>query len=299
MHAQRSDTPPLRHVGALTADAGISQDMRFTTRRLAAALSVATLALAGCGGDSEEHGPGEAEHSDQQPGMTTPQVAGHGEEIGGSHGEAARGPGATDRHDLKLELNPSALRAGQTGEIGFKILGAGGEPVTTFEVEHTKQIHLIVVNKSLTAFHHVHPKVSGHGTWRVPLRPRAPGEYRVIADVRHEGRKLALTGDLTVEGDPRASVDGPREAEFVPQKLEAGVATTLEFRAPGRTQQYLGAAGHLVILSEGDLEYLHVHPNENELAFEASFPRAGKYVMFLEYKRGGEVRLARFEVSVG
>ncbi len=71
-------------------------------RRLGGMVAVAALALAGCGSDQEQHGPGEAEHTDEQPGMTTPQVAedgeeavGHGEEIGGSHGEAARGPGAT------------------------------------------------------------------------------------------------------------------------------------------------------------------------------------------------------------
>ncbi len=80
--------------------------------------------------------------------------------------------------------------------------------------------------------------------------------------------------------------------------LEAGRRATLEFDAPGNRQPYLGAAGHLVILSEGDLEYLHVHPHEDDLAFEASFPKAGRYVLFLEYRRAGKVRLSRFEVDV-
>ena len=270
--------------------------MRRTTKRLTIALAAA-LALAGCGSDSEQHGPGEAEHTDEQPGMTTPQVAGHGEEVGGSHGEANRGPQTTDEHDLELELNPAALGAGQTGEVGFKILDAGGEPVTKFEVEHTKQVHLIVVSKDLRHFHHVHPKASGDGTWRAPLRAKAPGDYLVIADVKHEGRKLALRGDLEIGGDPVATGEPAQEAQFVEQKLQAGKSTTLEFRAPGRGEPYLGAAGHLVILRENDLEYLHVHPRESELAFEASFPKAGRYVMFLEYKRGGEVQLARFEVT--
>ncbi len=278
-------------------------------RRLALAVAAAAAlgGLAACGGEEEAHGPGEAEHTAEQPGTTTPKVAdegahgeegGHGEEIGGSHGEANRGPGAVDTHDLKLELNPSALQAGQTGEIGFKILDPGGDPITKFEEEHTKQLHLIVVSKDLRHFEHVHPEVTGHGTWRTPLRLDAPGEYRVIADVKHEGRSLALTGDLEVAGDPLASGKPAQEAELKPQDLEAGRRATLEFDAPGNRQPYLGAAGHLVILSEGDLEYLHVHPHEDDLAFEASFPKAGRYVLFLEYRRAGKVRLSRFEVDV-
>lgn len=257
--------------------------------------------LGGCGGDSEEHGGGEAEHSAEKPGMTTPTVAeeggGHGE-IGGSHGEAARGPGADDTHDLKLDLNPSSLRAGETGEIGFRVLGPDGAPITKFEVEHTKQIHLIVVSRDLKHFVHVHPKVSGHGTWRSALRVPAPGDYRVIADVRHEGRQVALTGDLSVAGDPVAKGAPAAEARFVEQELIASRPVTLKFEAPGRTEPYLGAAGHLVVMHEGDLEYLHVHPMKDELAFSTSFPEAGRYVMFLEYQREGDVRLSRFAVTV-
>ena len=270
------------------------------SRRFATVLAAISL-LAGCGSDTEDHGGSEAEHTSERPGMTTPTVAedegGHGE-IGGSHGEAARGPGATDAHDLKLELDPSSLRAGKTGELGFHINGPDGEPVTEFAVEHTKQVHLILVSKDLRHFAHVHPEVGGDGTWRVAVDPPAPGDYRVIADVKHEGRAMALTGDLTVEGDPVASGQPAADATFEQQELTAGQPVTLEFDAGGETEPYLGAAGHLVVMSQGDLEYLHVHPLRDELAFSTSFPKSGKYVMFLEYKRGGDVKLSRFPVTV-
>lgn len=248
------------------------------------------------GGDGEEQHGGTT-HAEHTATTTDHAAAGHGEEIGGSHGEAARGPGATDRHDLKLELNPSALTAGQKGEIAFKVLGPDGEPITKFEEAHTKQVHLIVVSQDLEEFAHVHPKVSGDGTWRTAARLPQPGEYRVIADVKHDGRSIALTGDLEVDGEPRAVGQPAGEARFVKQKLAAGQPTSLRFEAPGETQPYLGAAGHLVILKAADLEYLHVHPHEDELRFEAAFPEPGRYVMFLEYRRGGEVRVSRFEVT--
>lgn len=275
-------------------------------RRLALLLAAAALGLGACGGEEEQHGAdGASEHSEETPGKTSPHVAaGHGEEegghgeIGGSHGEAARGPGATDTHDLDLQLSPAALHAGHESEIGFKILDAGGEPITKFDVEHTKQLHLIVVSKDLRHFQHVHPEVSGNGTWRTAIKPTAPGEHRVIADVVHEGKKLALTADLEVGGDPVAAAKPAQQAKFETQQLQSGKRTTLRFQAPGRTEQYLGAAGHLVVLREGDLEYLHVHPREDRLAFEASFPKPGRYVMFLEYKRAGKVHVSRFEAKV-
>ena len=255
-------------------------------RRLAIVL--AALVIAGCGEEEAQHGPAttEAEH------------AAHGEEAGGGHGEAARGPGVSDAHDLKLELNPSSQRAGQGGELSFKILDAGGDSITKFEVEHTKQLHLIVVSKDLLHFQHVHPEVSDHGNWRAPVDFDDPGEYRVIADVKHDGEKLALSADLTVEGDPQAVGRPATDADFVDQELKAGQPTTLQFEAPGAAEPYLGAAGHLVILSEGDLEYLHVHPQKDALEFEATFPKPGKYVMFLEVKRDGKVSHARFPVTV-
>lgn len=254
-------------------------------------LFTGAFALGNVFGDQEktaQHGPAttEAEHA----------AAGQGEEIGGSHGEAAHGPQTTDPHDLKLAL-ANAPRAGQGGNLAFRILDAGGEPVTKFEVEHTKQVHLILVSKDLVHFQHVHPKVDGEGVWSAPVDFTDPGDYRVIADVRHDGRKLALDADLAVDGAPMAVGRPAAEADFVEQELRAGQPTTLRFEAPP-TEEYLGAAGHLVILSEKDLEYLHVHPREDELAFEAAFPEPGRYVMFLEYRRGGKVSHARFPVTV-
>ena len=46
-------------------------------------------------------------------------------------------------------------------------------------------------------------------------------------------------------------------------------------------QPYLGAYGHLVALRDGDLGYLHVHPEGDtgpgpEIAFGTEFPSAGR-----------------------
>jgi hypothetical protein len=64
---------------------------------------------------------------------------------------------------------------------------------------------------------------------------------------------------------------------------------------------YLGAKGHLVALREGDLAFLHVHPEDHEAAaeeveFGAVFPTAGRYRLYLQFKHQGAVHTAQFTV---
>ena len=63
-------------------------------------------------------------------------------------------------------------------------------------------------------------------------------------------------------------------------------------------EDYLGAKGHLVALREGDLAFLHVHPDADRLGFMAEFPTAGAYRLFLQFKTGGRVHTAAFTQEV-
>jgi hypothetical protein len=68
-------------------------------------------------------------------------------------------------------------------------------------------------------------------------------------------------------------------------------------------EPYLGALGHLVALREGDLAFLHVHPEtENgsgpRIAFRAAFPSQGRYRLFLQFAHAGAVQTAAFTVEV-
>jgi hypothetical protein len=59
-------------------------------------------------------------------------------------------------------------------------------------------------------------------------------------------------------------------------------------------EPYLGAAGHLVALREGDLGYLHVHAEEGQLEFGAEVPTPGRYLLYLDFKVDGRVHTAEF-----
>jgi hypothetical protein len=69
-------------------------------------------------------------------------------------------------------------------------------------------------------------------------------------------------------------------------------------------EPYLGALGHLVAQREGDLAFLHVHPEDHEgcagpeIAFHATFPSVGRYRLFLQFAHAGGVRTAGCTVMV-
>ena len=72
-------------------------------------------------------------------------------------------------------------------------------------------------------------------------------------------------------------------------------------------EPYLGAAGHLVALREGDLAYLHVHPEGEaptaaepggpEIDFVTTAPTPGRYLLYLDVKVDGQVHTAPLVVD--
>ena len=102
----------------------------------------------------------------------------------------------------------------------------------------------------------------------------------MFADFQRDGERVTLAADLTVDGDAdlRAAAradDRSTETDGYAVKLRRRAATRLAFAItrdgkPVETEPYLGAGGHLVALREGDLAFLHVHPERGDgVAFEA------------------------------
>ncbi|WFE36954.1 hypothetical protein [Micromonospora sp. WMMD998] len=220
-------------------------------------------------------------------------------------------------------LVPSAreLTAGSAGELRFQVRDDRRRAVTRFAVVHDKPMHVIVVRRDLTGYRHLHPTMAADGTWSVPLTPPEPGAWRMYADftaVADDGRQVAavLGADLAVPGGyaPRplpapatsATVDGFTAAYT--GTPEVGRSAPLRFRITGAgggaapLEPYLGAYGHLVALREGDLGYLHVHPEPtldgDAVTFWLTAPGPGRYRMFLDFQVAGVVRTAEFTLTV-
>jgi hypothetical protein len=219
---------------------------------------------------------------------------------------------AVSENGLTLALARTAARPGSRLGLRFRILGEDGRTVRDFDLEHTKRMHLIVVRRDLTGFQHLHPTLRADGTWTTPLRLSQAGTYRVFADFSVDGKPTTLADDLQVDGAVRsrelpapakvAGTDGFR-VRLTDGRVGAGEESELTFdvtRAGKRValQDYLGAKGHLVALREGDLAFLHVHPDASSLRFEATFPDAGSYRLFLQFRVAGRVHTAAFTLEV-
>jgi hypothetical protein len=249
---------------------------------------------------------------------------------GGGHGDthgatvaAADLPGglASSRGGYTLTPADPKLSPGAPATFTFTITGPDGAPVTGFDVEHDKRMHLIVVRRDTTGFQHIHPQMAPDGTWSVPLVVTAGGSYRAFADFTPTGGAATTLGvDLAASGvfegvshAPSRTVQVDGYTVTLGGDLVAGQASplTLTVTRDGRPvtdlQPYLAAYGHLVALREGDLAYLHVHPDGAtpaptdragpDIAFTAYVPTPGTYRLFLDFQHAGVVRTAEFTLT--
>ncbi len=222
-----------------------------------------------------------------------------------------------------LQLARTVQTAGRPGRLQLAIAGPDGQRLTAFTPQHDKDLHLIVVRRDMTGFQHLHPTRDAEGRWAVPLTLAQPGPYKVFADFTPAGREtpLTLAADLTAPGDytparnaaasRTASVDGYQVT--LDGDLVAGTSSklTLSVAKDGRPvtdlQPYLAAYGHLVVLRDADLAYLHVHPEGDlddpatkpgpDITFYADVPGAATYRLFLDFQHDGVVRTAAFTAT--
>ncbi|WP_433331436.1 hypothetical protein [Spirillospora sp. CA-294931] len=229
------------------------------------------------------------------------------------------------RDGYTLRPKAATIVPGEPTDFQFTVNGPDGRPVTDYQPLHGKKLHLIVARRDLSGFQHVHPTMDGSGVWSIPLTLKDPGVYRFLTDIKPAGEKeqLTLGVDITAPGDYQptklplptqvAVVDG--YAVSLTGKLTPGRSSkvTLTVSKDGEPitdlEPYLEAYGHLVALRDGDLAYLHVHPEGEPgdgktkpgpgVTFFAEVPSAGTYRLYLDFQHKGKVRTAEFTVAAG
>ena len=217
-----------------------------------------------------------------------------------------------------LQLAEPRLPSGRQ-RLAFTITDPAGHPVTSYDEQHERDLHLVVVRRDLTGFQHVHPGLDpATGEWSIDV-DLTPGAWRVLADFLPTGAEpLVLGSDLLVPGefDPQplgpdsatAQVDGydvtlGRERSGPGEETVLTATVSRDGRPVTDLQPYLGAYGHLVSLRAGDVGYLHVHPDEDatpgpSIAFHTAFPSAGSYRLFLDFRHDGRVHTAPFTLTI-
>jgi hypothetical protein len=223
-----------------------------------------------------------------------------------------------------LALRTPVLPAAQPAVLRFQITG-DGKPVTRFEPDMTKLMHLYLIRSDLNSFQHVHPVMAPDGTWSVRLAAHTPGSYRIFTTftaVNAMGKPAAvvLSAPVTIPGTPAiaplpppsqtATVDGYTLAIAGTARVRTQRTLTITITKDGKSvtslQPYLDSYAHLTAFRQGNLAFAHLHPEQTatsalagpELTFHTMFSQPGTYRMFLQFQTSGTLHTAAFTFPV-
>jgi hypothetical protein len=246
--------------------------------------------------------------------------AGHEKPGGDDHAGHSEGHGNAM---LMVQTDPASVVAGKPATLKLMIHDAGGMVVKDFDVVHEEKVHLIIVRDGLDQFAHLHPVVDGAGNLTATFIFPTGGTYRLYADHQPAGGKQTTAmAELKVAGEAppapplvpdvpgRVKGDG-LDAQVAIDNAKAGGPATVRFEltdAAGQPvtglQPYMGAMGHLVVLSSDGKQYVHAHPVEgrsvsgNVVTFQAHFTKAGLYKGWGQFRWKDQVRVVPFVVKV-
>jgi hypothetical protein len=241
-------------------------------------------------------------------------------------------PAAAPRAGVPVDLTVTVINHFTQQRLPGGGSGVGDGPVPEFDQVHERSLHLFFVRDDLGAFAHEHPDGGEQGTFHLQFTFPTPGRYRVFADVapRHAGAQI-LMDEIVVEGvpplpfnlgqalaaqpTPRVStVDGItvewQWLQPLPARRTSVVSAQLRTAAGaevGDLELYLGARGHLMLVHEDGLTFVHSHPDERVpptpgetvVPFLARFPKPGLYRGWGQFQRGGRIITTDFVVRAG
>lgn len=234
---------------------------------------------------------------------------------------------------VKAELvSPATHVAGKTAAAVLRLTTTDGKPITPdqLQVAHTEKLHLLVVDETLTDYHHEHP-VAGEkpGEYKFDFSPRAGGTYSIWADVvpTMTGKQEYARTQVKVQGasakkdkalNTTADASGYRFSLATEnnEPLQAGKATmvNIEVTTPdgkdfAALEPVMGAFAHMVAFPEDLASVTHVHPMGEEpktaserggpqLSFHVQPEKAGFQKLFLQTQIGGKEVYAAFGLEV-
>jgi len=229
---------------------------------------------------------------------------------------------------LDVETIPRVVRPQQKARVRFFVRDPRSlATVKRFDLVHERVFHLFVISQDLEYFTHIHPALRSNGSLDVDIELPRAGVYQLIADFMPEGGSPQLlqktivtagyTGPLLAPPALKRDIDdkivgGARVKLTMPEPIagrEQLVTFDLEDAATGvplrDLEPYLGAAGHLLLVSADLSIASHSHPIAEmssaggpTVVFQMIFPRAGDYRMWVQFQRHGEVLTSSFTVPV-
>lgn len=260
--------------------------------------------------------------------VKTDEHAGHSNQASNQNSA----PKETGTFTAELKTNPTEIKAGEAAEFTFTLKNPKGETVETVEIVHEKPMHLLIVSADLAEFYHEHPEQQSDHTFKTSFTFKNGGKYKLYTDFTPTGGKQTVKSfDVTVTGNERAKVELKADEKFektvddlnVSMKpndtLLTGKGLTLDFTViDAKTkkpvtdlQKYLGELAHFVVISQDLQDFVHVHPMSPDanhshsetpsnatVSAHITFPKAGLYKLFAQFKRNDKVITVPFAVDV-
>src|SRR2546430_7190676 len=234
---------------------------------------------------------------------------------------------------VRASVSTSApLTVGQPVAALLQLQKPNGDAVSPSDLieTHTKKIHLLIVDSSLTDYHHEHPVPTRNpGEYSFHFTPGKPGSYRVWADVRPYPLGLqeyamtdipaATTGKSLTNRTVnfKATADGLNYELILPQNaiqvsrpaLARLRITTTEGKGFMQLEPFMGAFAHLVGFNQDYKTVLHLHPKGPlvmdpaarggpELEFQIYALRPGFVRLFAQVQIEGRSRFIPFGLQI-
>ncbi|MEG3900934.1 hypothetical protein QUB19_02155 [Microcoleus sp. B4-C5] len=221
---------------------------------------------------------------------------------------------------------PSNIAPKTPVPLVIEVQNKEGKSIADFDKFQEQLMHLIVVSDDLQYFNHIHPTYKGNGRFEVQTDFPGSGGYTLFSDYKPAekseqvsvlkmqvpGQALALSkvdmATTKTSGNTKANLT------FSQRQIKAGQGVNLIFNLQDASsnqplkdlQPYLGERGHLVILKQSSpltkADYIHAHALKDtpagEVHFMTSFPQPGKYKLWGQFNRNGQIVTADFWVKV-
>lgn len=235
-------------------------------------------------------------------------------------------------YPVVMELEQlSAFEVGQGAEVSFVLETKGGMPIAPHDlaVTHTRMMHTMLIDSTLTDYHHVHPDAVGiHGDYCFEFKPEQPGPYRMLTEIVpvRTRRQVIASSQIDVAGAAGVPIFDARVTEDLRGGLRfvlSGVPEVLEVNRDYRLkldvfdgqqsadlELIMGARAHMVAFDRAQKGFAHMHPEsdvlggvtetgeDGELAFLFNVPKGGWYRLFAQVQVDGVEVFGRFDLRV-
>ncbi|MFB2937429.1 hypothetical protein ACE1B6_19450 [Aerosakkonemataceae cyanobacterium BLCC-F154] len=246
----------------------------------------------------------------------------------GDHGNGHHHGSTVTKANIQAKLTVAQpIEANKPVKLVIDVQDKSGKAISKFDTFQEQLMHLIIVSENLEFFNHIHPDYKQNGRFEVMTQFPKAGKYALFSDYKPAGEKeqvSLLKTEVAGSNGSVAKVDLNRNKTFgktqadlvVSETIKAGESVNLVFSLKDAAtnqpvndlQPYLGERGHLVIVKQSSpltqADYIHAHahsmPNipSGEVHFMAQFPQPGKYKLWGQFNRNGEIVTTDFWVNV-